>query len=87
MFHFIELNDFDSGLTDLNKESIVQGQIDTLLCKEGIEQARRVGEHLENVKLTHAYSSDLKRAYYVSLFILLYIFSFLFNLNVSTELH
>lgn len=50
------------GETQSNKESIIQGQLDTELNETGIEQARRVADVLRCVHFDAAYSSDLVRA-------------------------
>ncbi|KAJ7811427.1 phosphoglycerate mutase-like protein [Mycena olivaceomarginata] len=50
------------GETQSNKESIIQGQLDTELNETGIEQARRVADLLRCVHFDAAYSSDLVRA-------------------------
>lgn len=41
------------------------GHIDTVLSDEGIKQAELVAERLQDEKFTHAFSSDLQRAYKV----------------------
>lgn len=51
------------GETDYNKEHRVQGQINSTLTKQGLEQARAVTEFLaENYSIDAIYSSDLDRA-------------------------
>ena len=51
------------GQTDENVNKLIAGQgIDSLLSKEGIEQAKKLGLHLKNEKIDIAYASDQKRA-------------------------
>lgn len=50
------------GETDENRLGIMQGQLDTELNEEGIEQARLTARAMEKVVFIEAYSSDLKRA-------------------------
>lgn len=50
------------GETDENRTKIFQGQLDTLLNKDGIEQARRVAEALRHISFDLAFTSDLSRA-------------------------
>ncbi|KAJ7461586.1 phosphoglycerate mutase-like protein [Mycena latifolia] len=50
------------GETRENRESILQGQLDTELNEAGLEQARRVASALRSVHFDAAYSSDLVRA-------------------------
>ena len=56
------------GETQENREGIIQGQKDTELNEVGLKQARLLGEALKDVKFSLGFSSDLKRAYNVSLF-------------------
>ncbi|MGO2637555.1 MAG: histidine phosphatase family protein [Enterococcus viikkiensis] len=49
------------GKTWFNTQNQVQGFSDSLLTEEGETQAKLVGEGLEEVKFTAAYSSDLGR--------------------------
>jgi len=57
------------GETDFNKERIVQGQLDTFLNKNGIEQARKAAEKLKREDINYIYTSDLKRAHQTALII------------------
>ncbi|KAF7363942.1 Phosphoglycerate mutase-like protein [Mycena sanguinolenta] len=50
------------GETQANKDSVIQGQLDTELNETGVEQARRVADALRSVHFDAAYSSDLVRA-------------------------
>ncbi|KAJ7481125.1 phosphoglycerate mutase-like protein [Mycena galericulata] len=50
------------GETQENRESVIQGQLDTALNEAGVGQARRVADALRSVHFDAAYSSDLKRA-------------------------
>lgn len=50
------------GETNHNKERICQGQLDTDLSIEGIEQAKKLGKRFKETKINFCYSSDLKRA-------------------------
>jgi probable phosphoglycerate mutase len=50
------------GETQENKDSVIQGQLDTELNETGLEQARRVADALRSVHFDAAYSSDLVRA-------------------------
>ncbi|KAJ7161500.1 phosphoglycerate mutase-like protein [Mycena crocata] len=50
------------GETRENRESVVQGQLDTVLNEAGVEQARLVADALRSVDFDMAYSSDLTRA-------------------------
>ena len=45
---------------------LTTGQIDTDLAERGILQAELCGRRLQNEKFTHAFTSDLKRAFKVS---------------------
>ncbi|XP_074259514.1 fructose-2,6-bisphosphatase TIGAR [Saimiri boliviensis] len=50
------------GETRFNKEKIIQGQgVDEPLSETGFKQAAAAGVFLNNVKFTHAFSSDLMR--------------------------
>ncbi|XP_063641472.1 fructose-2,6-bisphosphatase TIGAR isoform X2 [Pan troglodytes] len=50
------------GETRFNKEKIIQGQgVDEPLSETGFKQAAAAGIFLNNVKFTHAFSSDLMR--------------------------
>ncbi|XP_015285753.2 fructose-2,6-bisphosphatase TIGAR [Macaca fascicularis] len=50
------------GETRFNKEKIIQGQgVDVPLSETGFRQAAAAGIFLNNVKFTHAFSSDLMR--------------------------
>ena len=55
------------GETQENREGIIQGQKDTELNEAGLKQAGLLGEALKDVKFSLGFSSDLKRAYNVSL--------------------
>lgn len=50
------------GQTDWNREGRWQGHLDVPLNQDGLEQARRVAEHLRGRPITAIYSSDLVRA-------------------------
>ncbi|KAJ7735277.1 phosphoglycerate mutase-like protein [Mycena maculata] len=50
------------GETAENRESIIQGHLDTALNEAGVEQARLVADALRSVHFDAAYSSDLQRA-------------------------
>ena len=50
------------GETQENRDGIIQGQRDTFLNANGLEQARMVGDALKDAKLGIAFSSDLSRA-------------------------
>jgi probable phosphoglycerate mutase len=50
------------GETRENRESILQGQLNTELNEAGLEQARQVASALRSVHFDFAYSSDLLRA-------------------------
>lgn len=50
------------GETQANRDGIMQGQQDTSLNANGMEQARMVGEALKAANIGVAYSSDLSRA-------------------------
>lgn len=50
------------GETQENRDGIIQGQQDTELNANGMEQAQMVGEALKNAKIGVAFSSDLRRA-------------------------
>ena len=50
------------GETQENRDGVIQGQRDTFLNANGLEQARMVGDALKDAKLGIAFSSDLSRA-------------------------
>ena len=50
------------GITQWNIDKKYQGQSDTPLSKEGLEQAEKLAESLKNEKIDAVYSSDLLRA-------------------------
>ena len=50
------------GETVWNVERIMQGHQDSPLTENGIEQAKQLGLQLEDIELTHVFSSDLFRA-------------------------
>ncbi|KAF7295587.1 Phosphoglycerate mutase-like protein [Mycena indigotica] len=50
------------GETQENRDSIIQGQLDTELNKLGEQQAAQAARALKDVKFDAAYSSDLRRA-------------------------
>lgn len=50
------------GETQENRDGVIQGQQDTSLNSNGLEQARMVGEALKDAELGIAFSSDLSRA-------------------------
>ena len=52
-----------SAQSEYNKSGLIQGHIDSKLTPYGIKQAKSIGYYLRNVKFSHAYSSDLARAY------------------------
>lgn len=51
------------GQTNWNKEGRYQGQIDTDLSELGVEQAKKLGLGLKNIKIDIFIASPLKRAY------------------------
>jgi len=57
------------GETDFNKERVIQGQLDTFLNKNGVEQARKAAVKLKGEKIDRIYTSDLKRANHTALII------------------
>lgn len=57
------------GLTEWNKLNKFQGSSNTLLCEEGIEQAKKLADRLKPYKFDAIYSSDLSRAYETALYI------------------
>ncbi|XP_047451322.1 probable fructose-2,6-bisphosphatase TIGAR A [Mugil cephalus] len=51
------------GETQYNKEGLLQGQaIDLPLSEAGLKQAEAAGQYLRDVKFSHVFVSDLKRA-------------------------
>jgi len=50
------------GETNENREGIIQGQMDTKLNEDGMQQAALVAERFKDVPLVAAFSSDLERA-------------------------
>ncbi|XP_076803834.1 fructose-2,6-bisphosphatase TIGAR-like [Clavelina lepadiformis] len=50
------------GETDYNLKRMLQGQVDIPLNETGLMQANTVGKYLAEEKISHWYSSDLKRA-------------------------
>jgi broad specificity phosphatase PhoE len=50
------------GETDWNASEIFRGQADVALNDVGVEQAKRLGEHLSGEKIDIIYSSPLRRA-------------------------
>ena len=50
------------GETDFNKFGITQGQLDTSLNKDGIEQSKEVAKQLKDVSFDIAFCSTLIRA-------------------------
>ena len=50
------------GQTDYNQEKRVQGWLDIPLNQTGLEQAKKLAEHLIEEVIDHIYTSDLKRA-------------------------
>lgn len=54
------------GETEANKRQIIQGHLDTELNEEGLTQACKTADILENVPFIKAFSSDLSRAAVVS---------------------
>lgn len=58
------------GETEENKNSIVQGHLDTVLNEDGREQARIVAKALQDIPFDLAYTSDLKRAAEVGIFLI-----------------
>ena len=51
------------GETDWNNDAILQGHTDIQLNTKGIEQANELAKKLQNVSFTHAFSSNLSRAF------------------------
>jgi broad specificity phosphatase PhoE len=49
------------GQTSENINKISQGHFNSQLTPLGIEQAKEISKKLKNIKITHAYSSDLDR--------------------------
>ena len=54
------------GETNENRERIIQGQLDTKLNADGIQQAYLCAERLKDVHFVGALTSDLQRASMVS---------------------
>lgn len=50
------------GETGHNRDGIIQGQLDTDLNEDGINQAQRLADRLQHEDVTAVYSSNLKRA-------------------------
>jgi bisphosphoglycerate-dependent phosphoglycerate mutase len=50
------------GETDANRQKIFQGQLDTDLNANGLDQARQVADTLRSIPFDVAFSSDLSRA-------------------------
>lgn len=50
------------GETQANRDQILQGQMDTELNEDGVEQAKRVADSLKTVPFDVAFTSDLSRA-------------------------
>lgn len=50
------------GVTDYNQSRRIQGQIDTPLNAQGLQQAAELGQALASQSIDYVYSSDLKRA-------------------------
>ena len=50
------------GVTDYNQSRRIQGQIDTPLNAQGVQQAAELGKALSAEEIDQVYSSDLKRA-------------------------
>jgi broad specificity phosphatase PhoE len=50
------------GETDENRRGIFQGQLDTVLNADGLDQAQRVADALRTIPFDKAFSSDLSRA-------------------------
>lgn len=50
------------GETQENKDKILQGQLDTELNEDGVEQAKRVADSLKSIPFDAVFSSDLSRA-------------------------
>ncbi|MDK2799918.1 MAG: phosphoserine phosphatase [Clostridiales bacterium] len=51
------------GLTEWNKLNKFQGSSDISLCKEGVEQAKKLASRLSSYNFEAIYASDLSRAY------------------------
>lgn len=51
------------GETEWNEKLLFQGHSNTLLNKNGINQAKRIAKYFKDKKIDVIYSSDLKRAY------------------------
>ncbi|MGE5042159.1 MAG: 2,3-bisphosphoglycerate-dependent phosphoglycerate mutase [Candidatus Levyibacteriota bacterium] len=49
------------GLSEYNKKGLWTGWTDVSLAPEGIEQAKKTGEELKDIRIDYAYTSDLKR--------------------------
>ncbi len=54
------------GETDYNRFGIIQGQLNTKLSELGVEQAKKVGAYLKDIKFDYVFSSDLDRAFDVN---------------------
>ncbi|MDO6460560.1 histidine phosphatase family protein [Granulosicoccaceae sp. 1_MG-2023] len=50
------------GVTDHNLSRRIQGQVDTPLNAQGLQQAAELGRALSDEAIDHVYSSDLRRA-------------------------
>ncbi len=49
------------GLSDYNKKGLWTGWTDVSLAPEGIDQAKKTGEELKDIRINYAYTSLLKR--------------------------
>lgn len=49
------------GETEWNLKGIIQGHQDSALTPQGINQAKKLGKHLKDIKFDFAFSSDLLR--------------------------
>ena len=57
------------GETEWNVKGIIQGQLNSNLTEKGIEQAKKTGDELKDIKFDMIFSSDSTRAYDTALII------------------
>ncbi|MBT7296181.1 histidine phosphatase family protein, partial [Candidatus Woesearchaeota archaeon] len=51
------------GKTELNKKSVIMGQIDSPLLKTSLESPKKLFKYLKDIKFDYIISSDLGRAF------------------------